>query len=90
MLVSDEHGVDVRDVFADQRETPRELLQAQAGVQQNARLVRGQQRGVAGTAAGKRAEFDDGDSSDFSEYTGTARNNPTGQCFGQPRRGILS
>jgi hypothetical protein len=43
MLVGDEDGVEVFQVLADGREALAELLHAQAGVHQDARLVGGQQ-----------------------------------------------
>jgi len=58
MLMRDQDGIDLREVLADQREAPAQLLHTQAGVEQNARAAGGEEGGIAGAAAGENAERD--------------------------------
>ena len=60
MFVRDQDGVDVFEVFADRGQAFAELLHAEPGVDQDARIFGGQQRGVARTAARQHTELYDG------------------------------
>src|SRR4051794_10611732 len=60
MFVGDQDGVDLFEVLADGRHALPELLHTEPRVDQDARILGGQQRRIARTAACQHAEFDDG------------------------------
>ncbi len=59
VFVGDEEGVEGRGVFADGGEAVEDFAAAQAGVDEQAGAAGGEKGRVAGTGAGKYAEFDD-------------------------------
>jgi hypothetical protein len=63
------------------------LQHAQTGVDEDARVLGGQQRGVAGTPARKYAEFEYVVASDPPEYTGSVPNRMGWECLGCPCNG---
>ena len=59
MLMGNQHGIQVLNVFADSRQPGSDLLLAQAGVDQDAGARCRDERRVARTAARQYADFDD-------------------------------
>lgn len=57
MLVSNQHGVQLRKIFPNRGQTPREFPPADPGIDENARPVRRDESGVAGTARSENADF---------------------------------
>ena len=74
MFVGDENRVDALQVLADGQQPFRQLLHAEACVDQDARVFSSQKGGISGTAARQHTELNDTRlpnllSSDIPEYT---------------------
>jgi hypothetical protein len=81
MLVGDQDGAEVREILADGRQALSQLAQAQAGIDQDARIFRRQQGGVARTAASQHAESNDSSlprdlSAGAGEFAANLKNTP--------------
>jgi hypothetical protein len=59
MFVRDQDGVQSGQILTDSGQAFRDFAAAQAGIDENARAIRGYQNRVAGTAAREDADLDD-------------------------------
>ncbi len=59
VLVGDQHGIERVDVFADSGQALGNLAAAEAGIDQDAGAVCGNERGITGAAARENANLDD-------------------------------
>ncbi len=59
MFVRDENRVDALEILADRLQPFRQLLHAEAGVDQDARVFGSQKCGISGTAARQHTELND-------------------------------
>jgi hypothetical protein len=57
VFVGNQNGVERLGLFADESEAPFEFLEAQSGIDEDSRPVRGNERRVPRTAAGQYAEL---------------------------------
>jgi hypothetical protein len=94
MLVGDDTGVQPGEVFTDGREAFAEFPHAEAGIDQDACVAGGHERGVTGTAARQNAEFDDGRPPELLGYMKMGENRIgekclLGQVFWRARYGFL-
>lgn len=65
VLVRDQNGIQRADIFADSRQALGDFAAAEPSINEYARPVCRDERGVAGTAARKNANFNDGLTPDF-------------------------
>ena len=59
VLMGDQDGIERIDVFADGGQAFGNLAAAEAGIDQDAGTIRGNERRITGAAAGENANFDD-------------------------------
>jgi hypothetical protein len=54
-----QHGIQIRDIFADRRKPFGDLAAAEAGINQNARAIRRDERRITGTRGCENADLND-------------------------------